>query len=69
MVNILWTRAGFWSRFLVYALLLAAAVFTIVPFLWAAINSIKTSDRDVPARCLHPVPAVRADARTRGGRC
>ena len=42
MVNILWTRAGFWSRFLVYALLLAAAVFTDLPFLWAAINSIKT---------------------------
>ena len=42
MVNILWTRAGFWARFFIYVLLVAAGVFTIIPFLWAAINSIKT---------------------------
>jgi multiple sugar transport system permease protein len=42
MGNILWIRASLWSRLLVYLLLLAAAAFTLVPFLWAAVNSIKT---------------------------
>ena len=42
MVNILWTRASFWSRVVVYVLLIAAAVFTIIPFVWSAINSVKT---------------------------
>ena len=42
MINILWTRAGIGSRILVYALLIAASVFTLVPFLWAAVNSVKT---------------------------
>jgi multiple sugar transport system permease protein len=42
MVNILWTRAGIWSRFVIYLLLTAAAVFTLIPFLWAAVNSVKT---------------------------
>lgn len=42
MVNVLWTRAGIWSRFLIYLLLVAAAIFTLVPFLWAAVNSVKT---------------------------
>src|SRR5208283_5822742 len=42
MVNILWTRAGIWSRFVIYLLLIAAAVFTLIPFLWAAVNSVKT---------------------------
>jgi len=42
MGNILWIRAGLWSRLLAYALLIAAAVFTLVPFLWAGVNSIKT---------------------------
>ena len=42
MVNILWTRASFWSRVVVYVLLIAAAVFTIIPFMWSAINSVKT---------------------------
>ena len=42
MGNILWIRASLWSRFVVYLLLVAAAAFTLVPFLWAAVNSIKT---------------------------
>lgn len=42
MINILWTRAGIGSRILIYALLIAASVFTLVPFLWAAVNSVKT---------------------------
>jgi len=42
MGNILWIRASLWSRLFVYLLLLAAAAFTLVPFLWAAVNSIKT---------------------------
>jgi multiple sugar transport system permease protein len=42
MVNILWVRAGLWSRLIIYLLLLAAAVFTVVPFLWAIVNSVKT---------------------------
>ena len=42
MVNILWTRASVRSRVFVYVLLLAATVFTLVPFLWAAVNSVKT---------------------------
>jgi multiple sugar transport system permease protein len=35
-------RAGVWSRLIVYALLMGAAVFTAVPFLWAMLNSVKT---------------------------
>ena len=42
MVNILWTRAGIGSRILIYALLIAASVFTLAPFFWAAVNSVKT---------------------------
>ncbi len=42
MVNILWVRAGLWSRLFIYLLLIAAAVFTLTPFLWAAVNSVKT---------------------------
>src|SRR5713101_2603584 len=42
MVNILWVRAALWSRILIYALLIGAAIFTLVPFLWAAVNSVKT---------------------------
>src|SRR6516164_889024 len=42
MINILWTRAGIGSRILIYALLVAASVFTLTPFLWAAVNSVKT---------------------------
>ncbi len=42
MINILWTRAGIGSRILIYALLVAASVFTLVPFLCAAVNSVKT---------------------------
>jgi multiple sugar transport system permease protein len=42
MTNILWTRAGIGSRILVYALLIAASVFTLAPFFWAAINSVNT---------------------------
>jgi multiple sugar transport system permease protein len=42
MGNILWIRASLWSRLLVYLLLIVAAAFTLTPFLWAAVNSIKT---------------------------
>ena len=42
MINILWTRASFRSRLLVYILLVAATVFTAIPFLWSIINSVKT---------------------------
>jgi multiple sugar transport system permease protein len=42
MTNVLWVRASYWSRLLVYVLLSLAAIFTIVPFLWAMINSVKT---------------------------
>jgi multiple sugar transport system permease protein len=41
MTNVLWVRASYLSRLLVYILLSLAAVFTIVPFLWAMVNSIK----------------------------
>src|SRR5271166_6889407 len=42
MVNVLWVRAGIWSRLLIYLLLVALAIFTLVPFVWAAVNSVKT---------------------------
>jgi multiple sugar transport system permease protein len=41
MTNVLWVRASYLSRLLVYILLWLAAVFTIIPFLWAMVNSIK----------------------------
>jgi multiple sugar transport system permease protein len=43
MINVLWLRASFWSRVIVYLLLIVAAVLTLLPFLWAMVNSIKTS--------------------------
>src|ERR1700751_3557618 len=42
MMNVLWVRANLWSRLIVYVLLVSAAVFTVVPFLWAIVNSVKT---------------------------
>jgi len=42
MMNILWVRASPWSRAFIYLLLLLAAVFTLVPFVWALVNSFKT---------------------------
>jgi multiple sugar transport system permease protein len=43
MGNVLWIRAAFWSRLVVYVLLITAAVWTIIPFLWAMVNSVKTN--------------------------
>jgi len=43
MGNILWIRAAAWSRLLVYVLLISASVWTVVPFLWAMVNSVKTN--------------------------
>jgi multiple sugar transport system permease protein len=43
MANVLWVRAGIWSRVLIFALLIAAAASALIPFLWAMLNSIKTS--------------------------
>ncbi len=43
MINVLWLRSSLWSRVVVYFLLISAVVFTLLPFLWAAVNSIKTS--------------------------
>jgi multiple sugar transport system permease protein len=43
MINVLWLRASVWSRLIVYLLLIVAAVLTLLPFLWAMVNSIKTS--------------------------
>ncbi|MCP3459405.1 MULTISPECIES: carbohydrate ABC transporter permease [unclassified Bradyrhizobium] len=43
MTKILWLRASLISKVVVYTLLALAAVITLLPFLWASINSIKTS--------------------------
>jgi multiple sugar transport system permease protein len=43
MANVLWVRAGIWSRVLIFALLIAASAVALLPFLWAMLNSIKTS--------------------------
>jgi multiple sugar transport system permease protein len=43
MINILWLRAGLVSKVIVYTLLALAAIVTLLPFLWAFVNSIKTS--------------------------
>src|SRR5207249_9430154 len=43
MINVLWLRSTLWSRLAIYALLLLAALLTLLPFVWASINSIKTS--------------------------
>ena len=42
MMNVLWVRASLWSRLVIYFLLIAAAVWTVIPFLWAIVNSVKT---------------------------
>ena len=42
MMNVLWVRAALWSRLVVYCLLTLAAIWVIVPFLWALENSVKT---------------------------
>jgi len=43
MTNILWLRASLISKVVVYVLLTLAVIFTLLPFVWAFINSIKTS--------------------------
>ena len=43
MINVLWLRSSLRARVVVYLLLIAAALFTLLPFVWAIINSIKTS--------------------------
>jgi multiple sugar transport system permease protein len=43
VINILWLRASPWSRLVAYFLLILATVITLLPFVWAALNSIKTS--------------------------
>ncbi len=53
MINVLWLRSSLRSRIVVYLLLLAAAVFTLLPFVWAMINSVKTSaDTFVPSAVI-----------------
>jgi multiple sugar transport system permease protein len=42
MTNVLWVRASILSRLLVYILLIGAAVWTMMPFAWAILNSVKT---------------------------
>jgi len=42
MTNVLWVRASMWSRLIVYVLLIAAAAWTLMPFAWAIVNSVKT---------------------------
>jgi multiple sugar transport system permease protein len=42
MTNVLWVRASMWSRLIVYVLLISAAVWTMTPFAWAILNSVKT---------------------------
>ena len=34
MVNILWVRAGLWSRVLIYVLLISAAIFMVFWTIW-----------------------------------
>ena len=43
MTNILWLRASLISKVVVYVLLTLAVIVTLLPFVWAFINSIKTS--------------------------
>jgi ABC-type glycerol-3-phosphate transport system permease component len=43
MINVLWLRSSLRARVVIYLLLIAAAVFTLLPFVWAILNSIKTS--------------------------
>ncbi len=43
MINVLWLRSSLRSRVVVYLLLIAAATFTLLPFVWAILNSVKTS--------------------------
>ena len=42
MMNVLWVRASMWSRLIVYLLLIGAAAWTVMPFAWAILNSVKT---------------------------
>jgi len=43
VINILWRRSTVFSQLVTFLLLLLAVVLTLLPFAWAAINSIKTS--------------------------
>jgi multiple sugar transport system permease protein len=42
MTHVLWVRASMWSRLIVYVLLIGAAAWTVMPFAWAILNSVKT---------------------------
>jgi multiple sugar transport system permease protein len=45
MKNVLWVRARPRSRVMVYLILCLAALWVLVPFLWAILNSIKTLEQ------------------------
>lgn len=54
MINVLWLRASLFSRAIVYLLLILAAIFTLIPFLWAMVNSVKTSADTFQAGAVVP---------------
>ncbi len=54
MRNVLWLRASGRSRLLVYIILLGAAVWVLVPFLWAVLNSIKTLESTFQSGAVIP---------------
>src|SRR5579875_875389 len=54
MRSVLWLRARARSRVLVYLLLIASALWVLVPMLWAVLNSIKTLEDTFRAGAIIP---------------
>jgi len=54
MRNVLWMRARPGSRAVIYLILIAAAVWVLVPFLWAIINSIKGLEQTFRSGAIIP---------------
>jgi len=54
MHNVLWERASLRARVVVYVILILAAALTLGPFLWAFVNSIKTTTQTFDSSALIP---------------
>ena len=68
MRNVLWMRARLCSRVLIYAILIGAAVWVLVPFLWAIVNSIKGLEQTFESGAIIPFLQFRPTLDACGGR-
>ena len=55
MDNLMWTHSKRGGKVVVYLIAILAAIWVLLPFLWAIINSFKTLQRDIYRRRHHSI--------------